>query len=112
MDVSVVQRDDVTVLRVAGSVDALTAGSLTAAFQREVGAGRVRLVADLSAVDYTSSAGLRALLGALKEARTGGGDLRLAGPQQGVSKVLQLSGFTSILKVFGSVDDAVKSYGA
>ena len=50
------------------------------------------------------------LLGAIKETRSLGGDLRLAGVQPDVLKVLNLSGFTNILKMFATVDEAVTSY--
>jgi anti-sigma B factor antagonist len=59
---------------------------------------------------YTSSAGLRALLATVKDARSRGGDLRLAAVNPAVRKVLDLSGFTSILKVYDEVDEAVASY--
>jgi anti-anti-sigma factor len=61
-------------------------------------------------VDYTSSAGLRVLLGAIKDTRSQGGDLRLTGVQPDVLKVLNLSGFTNILKMFETVDSAIASY--
>jgi anti-sigma B factor antagonist len=113
MEASVEQRDGVVTVHIAGSVDGTTADSLQQVFARELEAGHHQLIADFSAVDYTSSAGLRVLLGTVKRARSGGGggDLRLAGPNPDVRKVLDLSGFTSILKVFETVDDAVQSFG-
>lgn len=99
-----------TVVRVKGSVDNLTADQLTGALQGYVNAGQVRLVCDLSGVDYTSSAGLRAILGTLKAARQEGGDFRLAAVRPGVQRILELSGFTSILKLYGDVDAAVASF--
>jgi anti-anti-sigma factor len=99
-----------TVVRVVGSVDGLTADTLTGALQSHVDEGRIRLVCDLSGVEYTSSAGLRALLGTLKAARQQGGDFRLAAVQPGVHRILELSGFTSILKLYGDVDTAVASF--
>ena len=78
MDVTVEQQGDVSVVSVTGSIDALTSDQLTQAFEEQIGAGQVSLVADFTGVDYTSSAGLRALLGAMKSSRSGGGDLRLA----------------------------------
>jgi anti-anti-sigma factor len=110
MDVTVDTRNDVSVVAVAGSIDALTAPELSAAFDERVRSGQVRLVADFSGVDYTSSAGLRALLGTMKGARSGGGDLRLAGVRDEVNRVLEMSGFTTILKVFDTVDEAVASF--
>ncbi|MEZ5729054.1 MAG: STAS domain-containing protein [Burkholderiaceae bacterium] len=112
MEVRATQHDHVTVLVIAGSVDSLTADQLTAALTEHVGAGRVRLVTDFSAVDYTSSAGLRSLLGALKDSRRLGGDLRMACLQPSVRRVLTLSGFSSIVQIFDDAASAIASYGA
>jgi len=59
-----------------------------------------------------SSAGLRALLETVKEVRKQGGDLRPAAARPEVLRVLDLSGFTSILQVFPDVDSAVASFPA
>src|SRR5437773_1468323 len=99
MDVSSVDRGQVTVVSIAGSVDALTAPALTDVLQKQTGIGHARIVADLSGLEYTSSAGLRVLLAAVKEARQHGGDVRLAAAQHNVLKVLELSGFTTIMKL-------------
>ena len=111
MKTSVDQRGDVITVHISGSVDGLTAEDLQRVFSSQVEAGHHNLVADFGAVDYTSSAGLRVLLATLKRTRSRGGDLRLAGPNPEVRKVLDLSGFTSILSVFDTVDDAVASFG-
>jgi anti-anti-sigma factor len=101
----------VNIVRVFGAVDSLTSEVMLEEFLSQIKEGAVRLVADLTGVDYTSSAGLRSLLVILKEIRQKGGDLRLAGVQSNVMKVLTLSGFTSIIKVYDDVDTAVASYG-
>ena len=110
MEINTSTQDDVTVVSVAGSIDALTAETLTNALLEQVQAGVTRLVTDLSGVEYTSSAGLRSILGAQKEIRNNGGDLRLAGVQPNVLKVLKLSGFTSIFKTFDDTNAAVASF--
>jgi len=112
MEVSTRQSGGVVVITIAGTIDATTAPDLATAFSQEIARGGARVVADFSGVTYTSSAGLRALLGALKEARQQGGDFRLAGVRPAVFRVLELSGFTSILKYFSDVDEAVASYAA
>jgi anti-anti-sigma factor len=58
-----------------------------------------------------SSAGLRALLATLKEARHQRGDFRLAAVQDNVRQVLEMSGFTGIFQVFPTVEAAVTSFG-
>ena len=112
MEIVVEHRAPATVVRIVGNVDGLTAETLLAELQARVGEGHVRLVGDLSGVQYTSSAGLRALLSVLRDARRGGGDLRLAAVHAPVLKILELSGFTTILKLYDDVDGAVASYSA
>lgn len=111
MDVKVETRDQVAVVAVTGSIDTVTAPQLMSALGEQIAAGNVKLVADMSGVDYTSSAGLRALLASLKDSRSKGGDLRLAATQTNVHKVLEMSGFTSILRSYSDVDQAVASFG-
>ena len=112
MEITVERRETVTVVTVAGSVDGATAPELSAAFREEVGGGNIRLVGVFAAVEYTSSAGLRALLETVKEARRRGGDLRLAAVRPDVFRVLDLSGFTGILKLYENVQAAAESFGA
>jgi anti-sigma B factor antagonist len=112
MEILVEYREAATVVRIVGNVDGITAETLLAELQARVGEGHVRLVGDLSEVQYTSSAGLRALLSVLRDARRGGGDLRLAAVHAPVLKILELSGFTTILKLYDDVDDAVASFAS
>jgi len=104
------QIDGVTVLSLSGSIDAMTAPKITEYIHGLVAKGNIKLVADFSGVDYTSSAGLRVLLGAIKATRAQSGDMRLFGVQPDVMKVLSLSGFTNILKLFDNQDTAVASF--
>jgi len=112
MEVTVTQLEPVTVLAVQGSVDGLTAESLTQALAAHVGAGRVALVADFTGVKYISSAGLRSLIITLKSCRAKGGDFRLAAVQPAVHGVLSVAGFTKLIKVFDSVALAADSFSA
>ncbi|HSL17124.1 MAG TPA: STAS domain-containing protein [Methylomirabilota bacterium] len=112
MDVTIDTRGAVAVVSVAGSIDAMTSPQLTEALEGQLQAGTVNIVADLGEVDYTSSAGLRSMLASLKESRRQGGDFRLAAIQPGVFRVLEMSGFTSILKHYDTVAEAVDSFGS
>lgn len=109
MDITVAQRDQATVVSVAGSVDALTVDTLTEALKKQFEQGNLILVADLNEVEYMSSAGIRALLSMVKESRGLGGDLLLAAARGGAHRVLEMTGFMSIVKVFSDVDAALAS---
>jgi anti-sigma B factor antagonist len=112
MRIDIQDQGPVTVLKVAGSLDLGTAGSLAQAISGQIRDGKVFLVADLSEVEYTSSAGLGALVAALKETRRQGGDFRLAAPRPNVHRILDLCGLTSILKHYDATEDAVASFAA
>jgi anti-sigma B factor antagonist len=112
MVIVVEKREHVTVVSIDGSMDGTTARELVASLKEQVTGGSPRLVGNLAGVDYTSSAGLRALLETVKDSRQHGGDLRLASVRPEVLRVLELSGFTSILQVFDDVDAAVASFVA
>ncbi|HVS02388.1 MAG TPA: STAS domain-containing protein [Thermoanaerobaculia bacterium] len=105
-------RGGVLVVALAGSLDALTAEDLSRQLDEQLANGHIALVADLADVDYTSSAGLRVLLATLKGARQRGGDLRLARVRADVLRVLEMSGFTSIMQIYDQVDLAVASFAS
>jgi anti-sigma B factor antagonist len=111
MKIETLNIKSVTVFSIEGSVDSLNADQLSLAFNQPILEGRVQLVADFSEVTYTSSAGLRSLLGAVKDSRRLGGDLRISAVQPSVSRVLSLSGFSSIIKIYPDRESAIASYG-
>jgi anti-sigma B factor antagonist len=98
------------VIKITGDIDAITAPKITQHIRQHIEQGNIKLITDLYDVPYTSSAGLRVLLAAVKETRFKSGDMRLANIQEDVLKVLKLTGFTNILKIFPDVDSAVQSY--
>ena len=110
MKITIREVDQITVVALDGSIDALTAAELTQRLDEILEQGRNDLVADLANVQYTSSAGLRVLLGTLKSSRRQGGDFRLASVQASVFRVLQMSGFADILRIFDDVEEAVLSF--
>ncbi len=112
LEIAVEERGVVSLVRIAGSVDGLTAGDLLERLTAELARGRRQLVGSFAGVDYTSSAGLRVLLAVMKEARAGGGDLRLAAVRKDVYRVLDLAGFSGILKIYDDVDAAVASFAS
>jgi len=112
MQTEIQQEANGTVVKVTGSVDALTAAELSKVLTNQISEGHARLVVDLIGVEFMSSAGLRTLLGAVKEARSSGGDLRIASSNPGIDKVLKMSGFHNIAKVFPSQAEAVSSFGS
>jgi anti-sigma B factor antagonist len=110
MQITEIIQNKTSIVAISGSVDALTADEVTQYLTNGISAGKEQIVLDLSQVDFMSSAGLRAILATLKESRKQGGNLHLANAQPGVEKILKMSGITSIVKTFSSIDAAVAEF--
>ncbi len=101
----------VDLIQVDGRIDSSTAPQLEQALNKIVNEGRYRIVVDLSDTDFMSSAGLRALIAALKQVRRfNRGDLRLASIPTKVRKAFELAGLLDLFQVFDNSIDAVGSF--
>ena len=67
------------------------------------------LVLDVSGLDYVSSAGLRCLMIAAKQAKAHSSRIVVAAPQPVVAEILQISRFNLVLPVFGTTREALAS---
>jgi anti-sigma B factor antagonist len=111
MDVKARQLKRVDLVEVSGRVDSATAPQLEAALQAIMAQDRFRIVVDLQGLEYLSSAGLRVLVAALKQARRWNrGDIRLANVPPRIQSVLQLAGLDAIFRIYDSAVDAVGSF--
>ena len=100
----------VRVLRVEGDLDAHTFPQLQARLEQMLGDGERAIVLDCASLDYISSAGLGVLKKMVKEVRSSGGDIRLAALSEKITNIVNLLGFSKIIQVFPTLDEAVASY--
>jgi anti-anti-sigma factor len=98
---------EVDVLTVFGRVDAEKAPQLEAAGRKVLETPYQKLLINLSAVQYLSSAGLCALLNLAKLAEAKHGRLFVCSPAPAVVQVFKLSGFDKILAIRNTVQDAL-----
>lgn len=110
MEISIT-KGTVDIIAVNGSIDALTSPELVKVLNDHIHDGHTNIVVDFEKVEFMSSAGLRAILASVKEARTAGGDFRLAAPQPSIEKVLKMAGFHNIVKIYPTVSEAIASFG-
>ena len=90
-----------------GRLDTATAGLTEARLLSLLEKGG--LIADLSAVRYVSSAGLRVLLKAAKQAKAAGVKFAVAGLQPPVREVFEISGFDKISPAFATRAEAASA---
>ena len=72
--------------------------------------GASHIVVDLAGTSFIDSSGLGALIGGLKQARSRGGDLRIAAPSEQVRMVLGLTNLDRVLKPYEDVEEASRGW--
>ena len=110
MNVSVRKVRDAAVVAVDGRLDALTAPDLEAALRDLVDGGAAKVVLDLGDAVYVSSAGLRVMLVTAKGLKAKAGELRVCSLTEHVHEVFDISGFTSLLDVYPTADEALAGF--
>ncbi len=96
----------VTRIAPVGRIDSYSARDFESHIMAVIGNGAA-VVVDLDRLDYISSAGLRVLLLATKQARAQNARLALAAMQKSVREVFDISGFSSIFEIHGSAEEAI-----
>jgi anti-sigma B factor antagonist len=99
----------ILVLGLAGKLDATTSKLLEDKILGVIDAGETRLVVDLGQLDYVSSSGLRVFLLATKRLTGISGKIALCSLKDHIRQVFDLAGFSSILSIHNSRDEAVRS---
>jgi anti-anti-sigma factor len=97
----------VVVISVAGELDMATAPRLQAPIAEVLEQGHNRLVFDLAEVSFCDSTGLSVFVRAKNSCDETDGQVRLAAPQRGVLRILEVSGLVEVLPTYPSVDEAI-----
>lgn len=96
----------ITVLKLDGKLNMVSAPQLREQIHSAVAAGNARVVVDLTEVDFIDSSGLGALINGLKSTRQAGGDLRIVAPTEQVQLVLELTNIDRVLKAHENAETA------
>jgi anti-sigma B factor antagonist len=97
-------QEAIAVLYVKGTLERTTVGRFRDAVA-SLGAN-TDVIFDLSAVPFIDSAGLGALIGAVRRIREMSGRVAVCSPRPSLDRVLQVVGVPRVVDVFPSVEDA------
>lgn len=110
MEISTREFKRVTILKANGRIDSASGPVLADAFRSITGAGRYRIVFDMSEVAFMSSIGLRVIIDVQRTCkRFNRGELALASPSIQIVRTLELAGFYTLFNVYATLVEAVGS---
>src|SRR5690348_291346 len=107
MDIVEAKSPEALTLALKGRLDASSSGSLEEKVLKHIEGGERRIIIDFAQLDYISSVGLRVLMLASKRLKPVGGRLVLCALQPAVRQVFDIAGFSTILAIVDTRDQAV-----
>ena len=109
MDITIRDEGDIKVVMLNGKLDTNTTPAAESEINALIEAGASKLLINFEQLSYISSSGLRLLLATAKRLKVEGGDLQVCSLNEMATEVFEISGFSTILKVFPNEQAALGS---
>lgn len=107
IETSLRHHDDVPVLDVTGEIDIYTTPQFKDAVSAAIDEGKPSIIINMKDVSYMDSSGFGTLLSATKRLRPVEGGLYLAGCNEAITRMLQITRLNTIFGTFATEDEAV-----
>jgi anti-anti-sigma factor len=102
------KKNEFCVLNIEGRIDTTNFSQFENEINTLFNAGEKNLVFDCSGLNYISSSGLRVFLIAQKKTLSFNGKLHLCNLQPSIKEIFDISGFSSIFKIFDNQEKAIQ----
>jgi anti-sigma B factor antagonist len=96
----------ISLIKLSGKLDIIGTGEIETKFTGCCAGDKVRVVVDLSEVDFLASIGIRLLVLTAKSIASRGGKMALLSLNPEVQQVLEITGIPAIISVYSSLESA------
>jgi anti-sigma B factor antagonist len=100
------------VITLEGELDLYSTPKLRELLTESMSERHASIIIDCSSLIYIDSTGLGALVGGLKEVSNNEGQLSLAGVNNSVQRILQVTGLERLFAIYPTVEEARKAFAA
>ena len=107
MEINTNEEKNALIVSIKGRLDAASSPEFEKEMKTFIAAGSNVFIIDLGELEYVSSAGLRSILVIARTLKAKEGQLLLAALKDVVKEVFDISGFGSIIPIYGSLDSAL-----
>ena len=97
---------DIRLIKLTGRLDVIGTGEIETRFAGYCTGDNVRVVIDLSEVDFLASIGIRLLTLTAKSVSRRGGRMVLIKPNPSVQNVLEITGIPAVIPVYSHLESA------
>ena len=104
------KQKDVLVVTISGSLDAETAPKFSKKLTEEIEKGSKKVLCNLKDIEFIASAGLGVLISANQSLHKKGGELKLAGLSEKITKIFKVMGFINLFKIFKDNESGIASF--
>jgi len=98
--------NDIRLIKLVGKLDIVGVGEIETKFAGYSAGEKVRVVVDLSEVDFLASIGIRLLTLTAKSVASRGGRMVLLHPTPDVRQVLEITGIPAIIPIYDGLESA------
>lgn len=110
MELNINENKGVQVIKISGNLDTSTSPKAENEINSMINDGKIKMIVDLTETGFVSSAGLRVFLSTAKQITAKGGAVKFCGVNDVVQEILDISGFSGILDVKSSFDEALATF--
>lgn len=107
---SVIEKGDVSIIKLKGYLDAHTAPVLENNFSELIEKNQYKIVVNFNDLAYISSAGLGVFMAYIEKIRENNGDIKLASMNEKVYNIFDLLGFPLLYEIFPAEEEAIKKF--
>lgn len=102
MEISEHRHNGITAFSLVGKLEFTSSSRLKEKVQAALSEGRVKIILDLTQVDFVNSSGLGTLISILKQVRQSGGRLMLSGLAPVVKEIFEITQLEQVFEIYPS----------
>ncbi len=111
MEQTILHKDGIAILRLAGRFDAFEADTVKAKLTDAIESSS-RVIVDLTQVNFMDSSALAVLVQGMKHCRQNNGDLYLSNLQDTVRTIFELTRLDKAIQIYDTTDEALNAFKA
>ena len=110
IEVALSQKDDVSIISIAGDVTPVTGEAIENAYRQASAAGARKILLRFNGENYINSGGIAILIGITAESRAAGQVIRVAGLSDHFRKIFAMVGLSKYAQIFLTEEEALRDF--